>query len=148
MCDNFVLDLFKYYTPKYKGEYNFSFDTQGTVYFQKPVKFNDPWDCKSPEISIPRQINQLKDIWFHWGRQESEHFAKNEWEKIKNKPRPEIKQLFCDLFKKALNIQRSKIGVFSLSFIPDSELMWSHYGESHTGYMLHFIMDPDFQTEV
>jgi hypothetical protein len=52
--------------------------------------------------------------------------------------RPEIKLLFDRLFKKAIEIQRSKIGIFSLSCIPDSELMWSHYASSHSGYMLHF----------
>lgn len=139
--DNFVLDLFKYYAPKYGGEDNLSFYTRGEIYFQRPVNFNDPWDCSPPEISLNRQINQLKDIWFRWGLQNGEHYAKVEWEKIKQKPRSEIKQLFYDLFKEALRIQRSKIGIFSLLFIPDSELMWSHYGKSHTGYMLHFQID-------
>jgi len=133
-----VLNLFKYYAPKYKGEYNLSFYSRGSIYFQIPKEFNDPWDCKAPHITIPRQINSLKDIWFNMAKQRGTDYVETEWQKIKNWPRTEIKLQFDKLFKEAIEKQRSKIGVFSLSFIPDSELMWSHYASSHSGYMLHF----------
>lgn len=136
-----VLNLFKYYAPKYEDEDNTSFYSRGAIYFQQPIKFNDPWDCKAPQITIPRQINSLKDIWFNLAKQNGQDFAKTEWQKIRKLPRSEIKQLFDKLFKEAFEKQRSKIGVFSLSFIPDSELMWSHYADSHFGYMLHFQID-------
>ncbi len=38
---------------------------------------------------------------------------------------------------------RQRIGVFSLSFIPDNELMWAHYAISHSGYMLQFQIVPE-----
>ncbi len=133
-----TLNLFKYYAPKYNGEYNLSFYSQGSIYFQKPINFNDPWDCKAPQLIVPRQINLLKDIWFKLARQYGPANAKAEWHKIRKLPRAEIKKLFGKLFKEAFEKLRSKIGVFSLSFIPDSELMWSHYASSHSGYLLHF----------
>lgn len=132
------LNLFKYYAPKYEKEDNLSFYSKESIYFQQPIRFNDPWDCKAPQISIPRQISSLRDIWSKMAKQGGPAFVKTEWEKIKKVSRPEIKLLFDKLFKEAIEIQRSKIGVFSLTCIPDSELMWSHYASSHSGYMLHF----------
>jgi hypothetical protein len=133
-----ILNLFKYYAPKYQEENNLSFYSKGSIYFQQPANFNDPWDCKAPQIIIPRQISSLSDIWSKMANQGGPAFVKTEWGKIKKMPRSEIKLLFEKLFKEAIELQRSKIGVFSLSCIPDSELMWSHYASSHSGYMLHF----------
>jgi len=132
------LNLFKYYAPKYNGEYNLSFYEKGQIYFQKPERFNDPWDCKAPKIVIPRQVGFLRDFHFYISRMHGDVWAREAWNRIKNLPRPQIRETYRNLFDEALENIRKKIGVFSLSFVPDSELMWSHYAESHTGYMLHF----------
>ncbi len=139
-----VLNLFKYYKPKYEEKDNISFYTKRSIYFQKPIAFNDPWDCKAPPITIPRKINLLKDIWFNLAEQHGNAFAEIGWQKIKKElTRNQIKQQFDKYFKEAFEKPRSKIGLFSLSFIPDCELMWSHYASSHSGYMLHFQIDID-----
>jgi hypothetical protein len=44
---------------------------------------------------------------------------------------PKITQLMSSTFDKAL-------GAFCLSEVPDSLLMWSHYGASHAGFVLEF----------
>jgi len=133
-----VLNLFKYYSPKYGSNDNLSFYTQGELYFQQPIKFNDPWDCKSPPITISRQLNALRQLWVNLGDNNGHIFTDNEWNKLNKLSRSEIKKYFSTLYQSAFDNQRARIGVFSLSFIPDSELMWSHYAKSHTGYMLHF----------
>lgn len=139
-----VLNLFKYYAPKYEGVDNLSFYSKRSIYFQKPKEFNDPWDCKAPPITIPRHINLLKDIWFNMTKQLSPAIAETGWQNIKEKfTRNQTKQLFDKYFKEVFENPRSKIGIFSLSFVPDCELMWSHYASSHTGYMLHFQIDTD-----
>jgi hypothetical protein len=121
---------------------NLSFYTEGSIYFQKPTEFNDPWDCKAPPITIPRKINLLKDIWFNLAKQHGITLAETVWQKMeKELTRNQIKQSFDKYFKEAFERPRSKIGLFSLSFIPDCELMWSHYASSHSGYMLHFQID-------
>lgn len=132
------LDLFKYYSPIYKGKANLAFYEKGQIYFQQPEKFNDPWDCKAPKISFPRQISFLKEFHYHISSRYGEVFAKDEWEKTKQLNRAEIREKYKNLFEEALENIRRKIGVFSLSLIPDSELMWAHYASSHSGYMLHF----------
>jgi len=136
-----VLNLFKYFSPYYNDELNLSFYTRQAIFFQNPIRFNDPWDCKAPQISIPRQINALEEIWYKMNRLNSKEFADSEWNRIKDLPRPEIQKRFLNFFYNAIDKQRSKIGVFSLSFVPDSELMWSHYASSHTGYAIHFQID-------
>ncbi len=77
-----VLNLFKYYAPKYNGHDNLSFYSQGSIYFQKPTKFNDPWDCKAPPITNSSQINSLKDIWFNLEGQNDPANAENAWQII------------------------------------------------------------------
>lgn len=133
-----ILNLFKYYAPEYEGEDDLSFYSRKSIFFQKPEKFNDPWDCKAPQITVPRQINSLKEIWCALAKRAGSLYTEAEWQKIKNLPRSEIKKQFEKIFKTAFDEQRSRIGVFSLSSIPDSQLMWSHYARSHSGYVLHF----------
>jgi hypothetical protein len=137
------LDLFKYYSPTYEGKDNLAFYEKGQIYFQQPLKFNDPWDCKAPIISIPRQISCLKEFHYYITSRYSVDFANNEWEKAKKFSRAEIRDKYKKLFEEALANIRQKIGVFSLSFIPDNELMWAHYASSHSGYMLHFQIIPE-----
>ena len=87
--------------------------------------------------------------------QKGQAYAKTEWLKISKLTRTETQQRFVNLFKEGYEGLRSKIGVFSLSFIPDSELMWSHYAPSHSGYVLHFqiapttyYIDPSLKSEI
>jgi hypothetical protein len=137
-----IFNLFKYYAPEYEGKENLSFSTEESIYFQKPAKFNDPWDCKVPEITCPRGRKALNEILDKLEARGGQAFA-NERQKIKNLSRSEISQWLVGRFKKSYEELRSIMGVFSLSLIPDSELMWSHYATSHFGYMLHFQIDLD-----
>lgn len=138
-----VLNLFKYYAPEYDSKPNISFYTKRQLYFQQPIKFNDPWDCKSPPITISRQSNALHHLWMNLKTNNPQTFNDANWEKFKELNRSEQKLHFSTLYQTAFDKQRSKLGVFSLSFIPDSELMWSHYARSHSGYMLHFQINLD-----
>jgi len=137
------LNLFKYYKPKHEGEDNLSFHKDKSIYFQKPSNFNDPWDCKAPQIIIPEQLDLLKDFWFYLAEKRDPSIAQLTWNEIIKLPHPEIIQFFDKQLNESHEALRSKMGVFSLSFIPDSELMWSHYTSSHSGYMLHFQINID-----
>lgn len=130
-----ILDFFKYYTPEYKGEDNLLFHSQG-LYFQNPKNFNYPWDCTPPHITIPRTINTIEQVWNHISR--NDPTAESKWQEICRRPRAEIKASFEKIFEQSFLHSRSRIGICSLSFIPDSELLWAHYSNSHSGYLLHF----------
>lgn len=136
-----ILSLFKYYSPTYEGKDNLAFYEKGQIYFQQPEKFNDPWDCKAPKIFFPRSKSFLKEFHYYLSRGYSKDLVDTEWEKNEKLSRGEIREKYRFLFEEALENIRQRIGVFSLSFIPDSELMWSHYASSHSGYMLHFKID-------
>jgi len=144
------LNLFKYYSPTYKDKDNLAFYEKGQIYFQRPEKFNDPWDCKAPKISFPRSKSFLKEFHYYLSKGYSKDVVDAEWEKNETLSRGEIREKYKLLFDEALENIRRKIGVFSLSFIPDSELMWSHYASSHSGYMLHFqiVLDEYFTNPV
>lgn len=132
------LNLFKYYSPTYDNKDNLAFYEKGQIYFQQPEKFNDPWDCKAPKISFPRSLSFLKEFHCRLFRGYSASNLDAEWKKNKKLSRGEIRERYRQLSEEAFDNIRRTIGVFSLSFIPDSELMWSHYASSHSGYMLHF----------
>ena len=89
-----VLNLFKFYAPKYKDENNISFYSRGEIYFQQPIQFNDPWDCKTPQITIPRQIKALKEIWFNLAKNDLT-LLETEWPKL-------------DLISKLLQLDEAK----------------------------------------
>lgn len=133
-----ILNLFKYYPPKYQNTWNLAFYERGEIYFQQPSKFNDPWDCKVPNVSVPRQQAFLKKFLSYIMEDFGKDYFIDEWKKAKNLPRPEIREKFKRSFVRAVELLRSNIGVFSTSCIPDSELLWSHYGLRHKGYILHF----------
>ena len=86
------LQLFKYYSPKYKSTWNLAFYEKRKIFFQQPINFNDPWDCKLPSLSIPRQENSLKDILYHFTEQDGSNYSSKEWERIKSLPGPQIKE--------------------------------------------------------
>lgn len=135
-----LLNLFKYYAPKYKDAFNLAFDKNG-LYFQIPKKFNDPWDCKAPEPKIPRQANVIKSVYFDLAKKRGIREIQRRWALLSSQPRKDLKNAVIDMYKAGFEVIRSSIGVYCLSCIPDSELMWSHYADSHKGYMLHFQID-------
>ncbi len=135
------LQLFKYYSPKYKNTWNLAFYEKRKIFFQQPINFNDPWDCELPSLSIPSQQNLLKEVLFHITRPNGSEYSSEEWERIKSLPSSQIKEKFRQLFEVAFKQLRTNIGVFSTSCIPDSELLWSHYCNGHKGYSLHFEID-------
>ncbi len=132
------LDLFKYYSPEYKGKHNLSVFTEDALLFQQPIVFNDPWDCKPPHVIIPKRMSFLEKAFLNIAERNGGSLAKKQWEKLSEEPLDRIIQIIDQIYRDEFESERTKFGVFCMSFNPDSELMWSHYADSHTGYMLHF----------
>ncbi len=108
------------------------------LYFPSPRKFNDPFDCRvffrSPAGTKARKRfldAYVRKCYPGISREERRTtIAQN------NK-----KKQFATLLEKARqNVQNlvDDFGVLSLSAVPDSILMWSHYALSHTGLCLGF----------
>lgn len=138
------LNIFKYYPPKFEDEWNLAFYEKDQIYFQIPAKFNDPWDCKGPSLTIlSRKKEYLKSLVFEATKRRGRDFSEESWNRIKELPRSEIIKVVKNNLYDAIDRVRNHVGVFSASCIPDSELLWSHYGESHKGYMLHLEINLD-----
>lgn len=135
------LHLFKYLSPKHEGSWNLAFHEKKSLFFQQPQNFNDPWDCAVPPLIVPRQINTLKEIYFKIKQNKEERCVNEGWNRLESLPKPDIIYHFKRLFKESFGQLRSKVGVFSTSTIPDSELLWSHYANCHSGYCLYFVID-------
>ncbi len=119
--EDIKINVFKYYSPTYgDGVENTGFK-DGEIFFQNPEKFNDPWDSKGLNFEFSKQLNKLI---------ESNYYLKLSDETCISSENDFNKYFFDDMIK--------TMGVFCLSFSPDSELMWSHYARNHEGYVVHF----------
>ena len=144
----------------------------GAVRYSSPLLFNDPFDVQSGlhfdfDIgSLPAQLfhrieglaasptrpNLSEDdpcgkaILFMWDRRITQGFPRERvWEACE--------PLLGELTDEVINFQAEyqkmwdeflpRLRVFSVSEERDSLLMWSHYGQSHTGAVLEFLVLPD-----
>jgi len=124
-------NIYKYYAI---NDNFFDVIENNNLWFSAPNRFNDPFDCK---IIInfgktKKEIIQNLNIFF------SEMFIDNEArEKFEIFSR-KIKK-FNDLFNLMLHYTfDEQVGVCCFSEVPNSLLMWAHYGNSHTGICLRF----------
>jgi hypothetical protein len=98
-------------------------------YFASPAQLNDPYDC---QISIRDSLSS----------------AVTRAEKLGN---PDLSEKLKRLQKidhvyEKLNQDPSGVGVFSLSRVPDSVLMWTHYTGNHSGFCAGFHLSNVFIT--
>lgn len=109
-----------------------------TLKFTNPHKFNDPFDCMPVcEIDLPREITKIhpqlrKALHLDGLSREALHARLS---KAESGMRSSFES--GDFIKTLL----SGASVLSLSKIPDSTLMWSHYAEDHKGAVIEFRID-------
>ena len=110
------------------------------IYFPKPSEFNDPFDgnipvrwdlmtyddCLEKNFEIINIAHKDKDQ-----KLVKEYAKKITDEKTLWHPEKLVKERPEQLQK-----WDSKIGLFSLSEVPDNILMWSHYSRNHTGFVV------------
>jgi hypothetical protein len=151
--------LYKYFAPE-----RYSFFTDLRVRYSQLGAFNDPFEGR-PEITslsnkedilatmsrvLPEEIKRAYDqlpphvrpaISFNQVLALAEHLAK-----VKE---PEMLGALQSIGSVAGSFFTGKIdqllGVFCLSEVPDSLLMWAHYASSHTGFVVEFdALHPSF----
>lgn len=108
----------------------------GRVWFSSPGKFADPFDCKldldvdDVEDSIVRTYLKRDPAFLGVGDQESSILTKEE----------RNTQLGLQA-KIHLQLEFLRLGVFCLSEVCDSLLMWSHYTTGHTGFCVEYSIN-------
>lgn len=112
--------------------------TQGELYFSSPADFNDPFDSrlrvrydKLPD----RELEQLLYQRFRDGNPTARHeegvaAASRAFRKIRDKDALEI------IHRGEYEANCGFLGVFSASLERDNILMWSHYAQSHSGFVV------------
>jgi hypothetical protein len=118
------------------------------LWFSKPEKLNDPFDCAAPYLIDP---NVTEDEWQSAYKQLSrlarDGLSKTTAEEMRARYFSEgkLNQKFKDDYVKIVIalIDKNprtyeKIGVVCLAEEPDNILMWSHYSNGHRGICLEF----------
>ena len=150
--DSSPTTLYKYFAPD-----RIDVLTNGLIRYSPLGAFNDPFEGR-PEITslttetsardalsalLPQEAkNSYERLPHHfravftydmWEKQLTQHMKANE---------PELLKLFDNLTPLVRNLLPQKLdeclGAFCLSEVPDSLLMWSHYGASHAGFVIAF----------
>lgn len=120
--------LYKYYAP---GRWETMF-RDWTIRFTTLDKFNDPFE------GLPAADNI-------WGAKFMEKFKD---ERLPNATAEQLNAVVTTEDKKAIleDIRKEStgIGIFCLTSNPKNLLMWSHYAESHKGFVVQFKMDSPF----
>ncbi len=122
------------YVPFNAGSLNIIKD--GTMKFSHPAKVNDPFDC-APDLqtddinkyidSRPDLLNKVRDYL---------KLSKKELKKKKSTMVTEFELVVKDgTFGRNLI---ENVGICSLSRDPLSLLMWAHYAQHHTGFVIEF----------
>lgn len=140
MNETKILKLYKYMSISSRS---LSIIESGKIYYPKPAKFNDPFDCGLSlcnDLTIDEKIQVLRAA-----------MEKKQWpeekitKEIMHSITPQgtlndvaegnISKLTADIHGK-----RDNMGVLSLSETCVSILMWSHYADEHKGMCIEFAV--------
>jgi hypothetical protein len=103
------------------------------VFFNRPIDFNDPFDCS---VFQPKKLSD-SDIIEMW-----RYTYEQNGISIKDELPQKGKEIVIELLLKSFEKQKQKIlyeqGCYCLSNTKENILMWSHYANAHTGFCLEF----------
>jgi hypothetical protein len=133
--------LYKYRYFDSKRFYSTLFE-EGKLFCSSPQNFNDPFDCvvridySSPSESdifkkFYRMEKYLHPDWPEPQILASVNMLINNFDKTPLNNKEEIKS-------KILNHIYTYVGIYSLSAEPNNLLLWSHYSDSHKGFLIEF----------
>ncbi len=123
------------------------------LWFSKPFRFNDPFDCKinfdltkTTDENWKILFDQYKDLSKEDNTEEAEAFADLYF--TNNQPNDEFKSnaaiTLKQIFGLSLDSEFQPRGVACFSESQNNILMWSHYANAHSGFCLEFdtSLDP------
>lgn len=132
--------LYKYRT--FSNPYHPRLLKENEVWFSAPTQFNDPFDCNIPlrldkcpeDWLLERMTEQALSRHSKISREEARKMAKDDLSKTRGSE--ERRALRWRQFKESVS---PVIGVLSLASHwnqDGAELLWSHYAERHTGFVV------------
>ncbi|WP_417070450.1 DUF2971 domain-containing protein [Niveibacterium terrae] len=143
--ENDIEVIYRYkYLPFNEGSLKMIAD--GTLKFTCPLDFNDPFDCM-PAFD-PKSIESICEIRPDLIKKAGKELGYSPAKRIENKWR------FRNNVKTAIasgefvkSIVR-RMGIFCVSRTPCSPLMWSHYADSHKGFVVELRIAMDSPREL
>lgn len=130
--------LYKY---GHLNEYSEALFSKPEVWFSPPPKLNDPFECRpwfTFEGTQSEAVDALVRILRKRNPDMTQDTATAEADGIFLQGRHRDPHTWEVLRDGVAQMLGKKIGLYCLSRIPDSILMWSHYGCEHEGYCLEF----------
>ena len=133
-----------YHYEKFHPEHLVTMLREKKIYFSDASCLNDPWDCR-PWFDHERMgadaIESFIEMFFSVppsGPVSSDQVVATK-QAIRTKPeyRRAVLQRFSQNFLKVIP---DRWRIYCLTPIPDSTLMWSHYGDNHRGICLEFAV--------
>ncbi|MDD4778948.1 MAG: DUF2971 domain-containing protein [Fermentimonas sp.] len=124
-------EVFKYMRI---DDYLFNTLEKGELWFSSPLNFNDPFDCQlndQTEWTLSEMVEYLNSI----------NIPKDKMDLFLSEYHSP--ELFSQYFTKQMKSIISTMGVTCFTISPKNMIMWSHYGNSHTGVCLKFDMRKD-----
>ena len=113
---------------------------QSEAYFASPATFNDPLDCRVPQVGIGGSDDDLRE-------KLKEEFACRQGLRLEDAAaraediirqgvhrQPEA----LEAMRRDLQKDVDGLGVFCASERPDDPLMWAHYADCHNGFCVEF----------
>lgn len=110
------------------------------IYFNRPVDFNDPFDCAVAKESVFHTKRDLLGLLNSYIR-EGKLPGRSEYENICDVPPEIFEAISRNVESVAEQFQGSclyNVGCCCFSESNDHILMWSHYGSGHRGFCLEF----------
>jgi hypothetical protein len=155
--------LYKYFRPYQKQEADSiiieDLLTRLLIRFTQPSEFDDPFDCL-PQVRGYENPNYIEQILLKSEAQfrEARHFDQLPIEEkifqegiLTDIRKKKIEQNTSNAEKlEEIHLNRIKnqlyreVGILCLTKQPDNILMWSHYAEKHTGFVIGFDTQSDF----
>ena len=145
--DNDPAYLYKYRSLKGEArEHTERIVMDNVIWFSSPACFNDPFDC-SPIFSMKASNvdtqRYLASLFQETVRGLSRNQRRTMLNRMINDPERGIRSpQFSSIMHERQMRSINSAGILSLSALPDQMLMWSHYGEAHTGICLRFSCAP------
>jgi hypothetical protein len=124
--------------------------TERTLYFSKPIDFNDPWDCRpffnKSKLDDPDEYERTVRWFAQCDRNRNTSRSLEEHLQREQELRANRELLEWSIDQMTSNIERAiqeQYRVYCLSTHPDSTLMWAHYSNSSKGLCLEFAVRND-----
>ena len=131
-----------YHYEEFNEEYFTGLLRDQRIHCSSASNLNDPWDCRPFFDAGFTRFPDQRRLWIEWWKatQGGVPIPPDELKRMDSDPEHLLKEVF------RLSVGFGKLicerwGIYCLTPIPTSTLMWSHYAKNHTGICLEYSLE-------